>query len=119
MTRAETIPLSRIAGIQIYHAKRFRERDMAKVLSETGGGFCFNGTIFSWKNYKPLCHCRAGGTDLCKPDYSVYGVAFRYAPRVAACGCFGSETVCVNVRVFADRPKNLLSASSRILYHPQ
>lgn len=76
MTRAETIPLSRIAGIQIYHAKRFRERDMAKVLSETGGDFCFNGTIFSWKNYKPLCHCRAGGTDLCKPDYSVYGVAW-------------------------------------------
>ena len=76
MTRAETSPLSRIAGIQIYHAKRFRERDMAKVLSETGGDFCFNGTIFSWKNYKPLCHCRAGGTDLCKPDYSVYGVAW-------------------------------------------
>ena len=55
MTRAETIPLSRIARIQIYHAKRFRERDMARLLAETGGDFAFNGTIFSWATGKPLC----------------------------------------------------------------
>ena len=76
MTRAETIPLSRIARIQIYHAKRFRERDMARLLAETGGDFAFNGTIFSWATGKPLCHCRADGRTLCSPDYSVYGVAW-------------------------------------------
>lgn len=79
MTRAETIPLSQIADIQIYHKKRFRERDMGKLLAETGGDFCFNGTIFSWSTHKPLCHCKADGVNLCRPDYTAYGVGWNTA----------------------------------------
>lgn len=76
MTRSGTIPFNEIASIRIYHAKRVKEKDMAQVLKETGGDFCFNGTIFSWKTFAPLCHCKADGKSLCKPDYSVYGVAW-------------------------------------------
>lgn len=76
MTRADTIPLSDIAEIKIYHAKRVKERNMAQVLEVTGGDFCFNGTIFSWSTYQPLCHCKADGADLCKPNYTAYGLSW-------------------------------------------
>lgn len=76
MTRTDTIPLSDIAEIKIYHAKRVKERNMAQVLEATGGDFCFNGTIFSWSTYQPLCHCMADGEDLCKPNYTAYGLSW-------------------------------------------
>jgi hypothetical protein len=76
MTRAGTIPLSRISSIQIYHAKKIRERDMSKVLDATGGDFCFNGTIFSWSTYRPLCPTRSAGTVLCAKDWKSYGVSW-------------------------------------------
>lgn len=76
MTRSGTIHLDDIAWIRIYHARKYAERNMAKVLEATGGDFCFNGTIFSWSTSKPLCHCKADGVNLCKPNYSVYGLAW-------------------------------------------
>lgn len=78
MTRAETIALDRIAWIRIY-TKRTKEKDMGKILRETGGDFCFNGTIFSWKTYLPLCFCKAEGKYLCKPNYTAYGLSWNTA----------------------------------------
>ena len=75
MTRAGTIPLAEIASIRIVN-KAYRERDMAALLQETGGDFAFNGTIFSWATNRPLCHCKAEGKVLCRPDYTVRGLAW-------------------------------------------
>lgn len=75
MTRAGTIPLSEIGRIEIYeNTKKYRQHSLAKLLKETGGDFLFNGTIFSWSTYKPLCHCKASGKILCKPNYNVWGM---------------------------------------------
>lgn len=75
MTRAGTIPLSEIERIEIYeNTKKYREYSLATVLKETGGDFIFNGTIFAWSTYKPLCHCKSSGKILCKPDYNVWGM---------------------------------------------
>lgn len=75
MTRAGTIPLSGIERIEIYqNKKRYKESQIATILKETGGDLIFNGTIFSWTTYKPLCHCKAAGAVLCNPNYSVYGM---------------------------------------------
>ncbi len=77
MIRAATVPLEEIERIQIYvNRKKYTERQMGTILKETGGDLMFNGTIFSWSAYKPLTHCKADGTVLCKPDYSVYGLAW-------------------------------------------
>lgn len=75
MTRAGTIPLSQIERIEIYqNKKRYKESQLSTILKETGGDLIFNGTIFSWTAYKPLCHCKAAGAVLCNPNYSVYGM---------------------------------------------
>ena len=75
MTRAGTIPLSSIERIEIYqNKKKYKESQLATILKETGGDLIFNGTIFSWTTYKPLCHCKAAGAVLCNPNYSVYGM---------------------------------------------
>ena len=77
MTRAGTIPLSEIERIRIYsNKKRYTETKLATILKKTGGDFLFNGTIFSWNTFKPLCHMKADGSVYCKPNYSAYGMAW-------------------------------------------
>ncbi|MEI3349501.1 MAG: hypothetical protein V8R55_14385 [Dysosmobacter sp.] len=46
MQFAETIALDKIRRIQIYHnTKRYPQRDMAKILAETGGSFALGGHL--------------------------------------------------------------------------
>ena len=76
MQFAETIALDKIRRIQIYHnTKRYPQRDMAKILAETGGSFALGGPIYL-RSYKACCHLRADGITYCCPDYTTYGMAW-------------------------------------------
>lgn len=76
MQFAETIALDKIRRIQIYHnTKRYPQRDMAKILAETGGSFALGGPIYL-SSYKACCHLRADGITYCCPDYTTYGMAW-------------------------------------------
>lgn len=76
MQFAETIALDKIQRIQIYHnTKRYPQRDMDKILAETGGSFALGGPIYL-SSYKACCHLRADGVTYCAPDYTTYGMAW-------------------------------------------
>lgn len=76
MQYAETIALDKIQRIQIYHnTKRYPQRDMDKILAETGGTFALGGPIYL-SSYKACCHLRADGVTYCAPDYTTYGMAW-------------------------------------------
>lgn len=76
MQYAETIALDKIQRIQIYHnTKRYPQRDMDKILAETGGSFALGGPIYL-SSYKACCHLRADGVTYCAPDYTTYGMAW-------------------------------------------
>ena len=76
MQFAETIALDKIRRIQIYHnTKRYPQRDMDKILAETGGTFALGGPIYL-SSYKACCHLRADGVTYCAPDYTTYGMAW-------------------------------------------
>lgn len=76
MQFAETIALDKIRRIQIYHnTKRYPQRDMAKILAETGGSFALGGPIYL-RSYQACCHLRADGITYCCPDYTTYGMAW-------------------------------------------
>ena len=54
---AGTIPLEDLARLQIYHnTAGYPEREMEKILQETGGSFLFGGPIFL-ANLQVCCHC--------------------------------------------------------------
>lgn len=76
MQYAETIALDQIRRIQIYHnTKRYPQRDMDKILAETGGTFALGGPIYL-SSYQACCHLRADGVTYCAPDYTTYGMAW-------------------------------------------
>ena len=76
MQFAETIALDKIRRIQIYHnTKKYQQRDMDKILAETGGTFALGGPIYL-SSYKACCHLRADGVTYCAPDYTTYGMAW-------------------------------------------
>ncbi len=76
MQFAETIALDKIRRIQIYHnTKRYPQRDMDKILAETGGSFALGGPIYL-SSYQACCHLRADGVTYCAPDYTTYGMAW-------------------------------------------
>ena len=76
MQFAETIALDLVQRIQIYHnTKRYPQRDMDKILAETGGTFALGGPIYL-SSYKACCHLRADGVTYCAPDYTTYGMAW-------------------------------------------
>ena len=76
MQFAETIALDKIRRIQIYHnTKRYPQRDMDKILAETGGTFALGGPIYL-SSYKACCHLRSDGVTYCAPDYTTYGMAW-------------------------------------------
>lgn len=70
MQFAATYPLAKIRRIQIYHnAKGYTERDLDKILAETGGSFVFGGPIFL-NNLQACCHLRGDGVTYCAPNYT-------------------------------------------------
>ena len=76
MQYAETIALDQIRRIQIYHnTTRYPQRDMDKILAETGGTFALGGPIYL-SSYQACCHLRADGVTYCAPDYTTYGMAW-------------------------------------------
>ena len=76
MQFAETIALDKIRRIQIYHnTKRYPQRDMDKILAETGGSFVIGGPIYL-SSYQACCHLRSDGVTYCSPDYTTYGMAW-------------------------------------------
>ena len=76
MIRGGSYTPSGLAGLRIYHnTKGYREKDIKKILAETGGSFLTNGPIFL-STLKACCHLKAGGTVICKPAYSTYGIAW-------------------------------------------
>ena len=76
MQFAETIALDKIRRIQIYHnTKRYPQRDMDKILAETGGTFALGGPIYL-SSYQACCHLRSDGVTYCAPDYTTYGMAW-------------------------------------------
>ena len=76
MQYAETIALDKIGRIQIYHnTKCYPQRDMDKILAETGGTFALGGPIYL-SSYQACCHLRADGVTYCAPDYTTYGMAW-------------------------------------------
>ena len=77
MTKSGTIPLSEIERIEIWqNTRRFDETELADVAKETGGDIVFNGTIYLEKKYIPVMPCKADGTVLFDPGYTIWGLAW-------------------------------------------
>ena len=73
---AGTIALQDISRLQIYHnTARYPEREMEKILQETGGSFLFGGPIFL-SNLQACCHLKGDGVTYCAPAYQVWGMAW-------------------------------------------
>lgn len=73
---AGTIALQDISRLQIYHnTARYPEREMEKILQETGGSFLFGGPIFL-SNFQACCHLKGDGVTYCAPAYQVWGMAW-------------------------------------------
>lgn len=76
MQFAATYPLEEIRRLQIYHnTKGYTERDLDKILAETGGSFAFGGPIFL-SSLQACCHLRGDGVTYCAPDYQAWGMAW-------------------------------------------
>lgn len=76
MQFAATYPLAEIRRLQIYHnTKGYTERDLDKILAETGGSFVFGGPIFL-SSLQACCHLRGDGVTYCAPDYQAWGMAW-------------------------------------------
>lgn len=73
---AGTIALQDISRLQIYYnTARYPEREMEKILQETGGSFLFGGPIFL-SNLQACCHLKGDGVTYCAPAYQVWGMAW-------------------------------------------
>ena len=76
MQFAATYPLEEIRRLQIYHnTKGYTERDLDKILAETGGSFAFGGPIFL-SSMQACCHLRGDGVTYCAPNYQAWGMAW-------------------------------------------
>ncbi|MCI2057109.1 MAG: D-Ala-D-Ala carboxypeptidase family metallohydrolase [Oscillibacter sp.] len=77
MVKSGTIALADIERIQIYvNSKKYKETQLATILKAAGGDLIFNGTIFSWNTYKPVCPTKADGIVLCSQPWKAYGVSW-------------------------------------------
>lgn len=76
MQFAATYPLEEIRRLQIYHnTKGYTERDLDKILAETGGSFAFGGPIFL-SSLQACCHLRGDGVTYCAPTNQAWGMAW-------------------------------------------
>ena len=91
MQFAATYPLAEIRRIQIYHnTKGYTERDLDKILAETGGSFIFGGPIFL-SNLQACCHLKGDGVTYCAPDYQAWGMAWSSDAQDYGCELLPSD----------------------------
>ena len=92
MQFAETIALEKIQRIQIYHnTKRYRQDQMDRILSETGGSFAFGGPIFL-SSLQACCHLRGDGVTYCAPNYQAWGMAWSDDAQDYGCELLPSDS---------------------------
>lgn len=78
MTRAGTYPLSEIEWVKIYfNTRKLRSttNNLKRMLTETGGDFLMNASIFL-RSGKPCCHLKADGAVKFKPAYQAWGISW-------------------------------------------
>ena len=77
---AVTVPLSRIARIQIY--VNTRRRTLTQIMRETGADYGINGTLYNMRTLAVNCHLKADGKVLAAPAYTVAGYAWDQGPDI-------------------------------------
>ena len=77
---AVTVPLSRIARIQIY--VNTRRQTLAKIMRQTGADYGINGTLYDMRTMSVNCHLKAAGNVLAAPAYTVAGYAWDTGPDI-------------------------------------
>ena len=77
---AVTVPLSRIARIQIY--VNTRRQTLAKIMRQTGADYGLNGTLYDMRTLAVNCHLKAAGNVLAAPAYTVAGYAWDTGPDI-------------------------------------
>ena len=77
---AVTVPLSRIARIQIY--VNTRRQTLAKIMRQTGADYGLNGTLYNMRTLAVNCHLKADGKVLAAPCYTVAGYAWDTGPDI-------------------------------------
>lgn len=71
---AVTVPLSRIARVQVY--VNTRRKTLAQIMRETGADYGLNGTLYNMRTGEINCHLKADGALLCDPGYKAWGYAW-------------------------------------------
>lgn len=77
---AVTVPLSRIARIQVY--VNSRRRTLTQIMRETGADYGINGTLYNLRTLAVNCHLKADGKVLAAPAYTVAGYAWDDGPDI-------------------------------------
>lgn len=77
---AVTVPLSRIARIQVY--VNTRRRTLTQIMRETGADYGLNGTLYNMRTLAVNCHLKADGKVLAAPAYTVAGYAWDQGPDI-------------------------------------
>ena len=77
---AVTVPLSRIARIQIY--VNTRRQTLTKIMRQTGADYGLNGTLYDMRTMAVNCHLKANGNVMAAPGYTVAGYAWDTGPDI-------------------------------------
>ena len=77
---AVTVPLSRIARIQIY--VNTRRRTLTQIMRETKADYGINGTLYNMRTLAVNCHLKVNGKVLASPAYTVAGYAWDQGPDI-------------------------------------
>ena len=77
---AVTVPLSKIARIQIYVNRK--QKTLKQIMLETGADYGLNGTLYNMRTLAVNCHLKAGGKVLAAPAYTVAGYAWDTGPDI-------------------------------------
>ena len=79
MELLQSIPLSKIAKIELY--QNTRRLYMTQIKSQTGADFIINGGLFNF-SFKPVCNVKSNGKVLSNPGYTEYGYAWNEGPDI-------------------------------------
>ena len=77
---AVTVPLSKIARIQIY--VNSKQKTLKQIMLETGAEYGLNGTLYNMRTLAVNCHLKADGKVLAAPAYTVAGYAWDTGPDI-------------------------------------
>ena len=77
---AVTVPLSKIARIQIY--VNTRRQTLTKIMRQTGADYGINGTLYDMRTLAVNCHLKADGNVMEAPAYTVAGYAWDTGPDI-------------------------------------